>query len=239
MRLRSGVVVLGMLLGATGFSANAATFDVPKNFEIMFIDLDKKGAFENDFHAKLDAGEHQIVVRFNQRIGNASDGQQFESEPQIIELELAQNSQIVLEAPYFFQENDAARYAKSPEFTLVDKANDGELEYEVRALPHKAGFQNMRDYEEEVREFTATYKETNPDSPSAADANAPATEELEMLKFWYNKADAQTRKDIRFWLIDDAHEVKDTNTPFDMTQFWFQKASKKDQKAFQVWLLNE
>lgn len=237
MNLRSGVAVLGILLGTTSVSTVAATFEVPRNFEIMYVDLQDPGRFGGDFKTDVVPGEHQFVVRFNQRVGGGSNAEQFQSEPYIIDVNLARDAEVVLKAPYFFRKNDAAAFAKKPEFTLVN--HGAELDYEVRELPREPGMQILRDYKREVRDFTATYKKPAVDSPVPASANAAATEELEMLKFWYNKADAGTRKDIRIWMVDQSHQPQALTTAYEMLVFWFQKASAEDQKTFQIWLLNE
>lgn len=237
MNLRSGVAVMGMLLGATSLSTFAATFEVPRNFEIMYVDLQDPGRFGGDFKTDVEAGEHQFVVRFNQRVGGGKNAEQFQSEPYVIDVNLAEDAEIVLQAPYFFRKNDAAAFAKKPEFTLVDRG--AEFDYEVRQLPREPGMQILRNYKREVRDFTATYKKPAVDSPKPASSNKAATEELEMLKFWYNKADAATRKDIRIWMVDQSHQPQTSTTAYEMLGFWFQKASAEDQKAFQIWLLNE
>ncbi|SBT18474.1 hypothetical protein MGA5115_02605 [Marinomonas gallaica] len=238
MRLKSGVMVLGMLLGAGSMPALAATFEVPQNFEIMYVDLEST-SFGNDFETDVEPGERQFVVRFNQRIGGGSNAEFFESEPYIIDVKVKEDSDIVLQAPYFFNKSDAERFAKAPEFSLVDEGRMDKLDYQIRMLPKKSGFQPSRDYKSEIREFTATYKQPVVDKPKAAAKQVAVTEELEMLKFWYNKADVATRKDIRIWMIDPSHKAAQSNNAYDMMVFWFKKASKEDQKAFQVWLLNE
>ncbi|SBS33641.1 hypothetical protein MAQ5080_02634 [Marinomonas aquimarina] len=238
MSLRSSVV-MGMLLATSSLPAFAASFEVPRNFEIMYLNLEDPGRFGGDFETEVAAGEHQFVVRFNQRVGGGSNAEQFQSEPFIIDIKLAEDAEIVLQAPYFFRKNDAAKFAKQPEFSLLNKTTDAKPDYEVRMLPKQSGVQIMRDYKREVKDFTATYKQPVVDSPVPAAASATATEELEMLKFWYNKADASTRKDIRIWMVDSSHQAKAPSTAYDMLGFWFNKASKEDQKAFQIWLLNE
>lgn len=239
MRLRSGVSVFGALLvGMGSLPVMAATFEVPHNFEIMYVDLESTGMFGNDFKAEVDQGEHQFVIRFNQRIGGGSDAEWFKSEPIIIDVKMTDQSQAVLKAPYFFQKSKAERYAEKPDVSLVDEGAEGSLDYQVRMLPKHSGFQVLRNYEEEVRRFTASYKGSN-DAPTPAIESTPETEELEMLKFWYNKADATTRKDIRIWMIDSEHQASEKSTAFDMLTFWLNKASAEDKKAFQIWLLSE
>lgn len=239
MGVRSGMVMASVLLGASVLPAYAATFEVPRNFEIMFVDLESPGKFGNDFKADVEPGDHQFVVRFHQRVGGGDNGEQFESEPYIIDVNVAKDAHIELNAPYFFRKSDAAEFEDNVEFTLVNNNSDATLDYEVRQLPHQSGVQQMRDYEEEVRRFTATYKMPTVDTPTQAAQTETDTEALEMLKFWYNRAAASTRKDMRIWLVDDSHKPENKNTSYEMLQFWFNKASAADQKAFQVWLLNE
>ena len=69
MGVRSGVVIMGVFVGATSFSATAATFEVPRNFESMYVDLENSGNLGGDFKTEINAGAHQLVVRYNDRIG--------------------------------------------------------------------------------------------------------------------------------------------------------------------------
>ena len=87
-------------------------------------------------------------------------------------------------------------------------------------MPKKEGLQIGRDYQQELTEQGKAFLQTTAPATAAASASAaavatataaatnPATgqidkraQNLEMLKYWYLQADAQTRKDFQHWII--------------------------------------
>ncbi len=199
MGVRSGVVLMGVLLGITSVSTTAATFEVPRNFEIMYVDLESTSKLGGDFKAELEPGKRQLVVRYNDRIGGGADADRFQSEPIILDITVAQDDEILLEAPHLFRKNDAAKFAESPEFTLIHKDSGEALNYDMHMLPTQPGVQMFRDYKDEIRAFTQTYQAPSV-TAKAADKEQAKTEALDMLKLWYNRASAEDQKAFQEWM---------------------------------------
>ncbi|CAG9296641.1 YccT family protein [Celerinatantimonas diazotrophica] len=230
------ILFSSIILGSVAIPAVAATFEVPTSFQIMYVDLQPANNFGGDFKVNVKAGHHQFVVRYNQTIRHGKDSNNFQSQPIIIETKVSKDAVLTLKAPHFYFQRKAKKFADKPDFTIVT-ADGKKANYHQQMLPLKPGFQPTRNYVQEIRRFEG-------DTTDGYDAPAPAPKEIAdsneftMMKFWYNKSDVQTRKDIRIWMIDHSHKPAEAkNEPFNMLKFWYNKASKAQRKAFQVWLL--
>ncbi|CAG9001210.1 MAG: hypothetical protein CENE_03228 [Candidatus Celerinatantimonas neptuna] len=235
MRLtKKAMLISSALIGITAIPAVAATFEVPTSFEIMYVDLHKP-SFGDSFKATVDGGHHQFVVRYNQNIGRHGEVDMYRSQPIIIDMKVAKDAKLQLKGRHFYEERHASKYANHPTFTIVNSKGE-KVDYQAQMLPLKQGFQPTRSYINEIKRFmgeaTDGYK-----APAPAPKEIAKTNEYQMMKFWYNKADKPTRKAIRIWLVDHSTHPKAENTPFKMLKFWFNKANKAQRKSFQVWLL--
>lgn len=238
----SSILASSILLGAISSHVIAAEFKVPISYEIMYVDLKNSNKFGNDFDVNVKEGVHQIVIRYNQRMGHSSDIQRFKSEPIILDMNLAKDAKLELKAPFINSKERASDYAEKPTFTIVDANTGKKVDYKERMLPAKSGFQLTRDYLAEIKEFTGVTQSGRSNdvgtfAPVPPPKDVAATNEFQMMQFWYNKSDEATRKDFRIWMVDNSHQPKAKNTAFEMLTFWFNKANDKERKAFQVWLL--
>ncbi|WP_421849539.1 DUF2057 family protein [Marinomonas sp.] len=241
MRIKNSVVVFGALLTALATApAMAATFEVPRSFEIMYVDLESASQFGNDFKVDIDEGQHQIVVRFNKLLRSGGDTENFQSEPIVLDLQFEKNAYLTLKAPYISTKKQAESNAKDPQFTIYDDVNGQDVDYKKQNLATKSGLQNTRDYVTEIERLTAKNTLSNVSSGSSpVPAPILMTEDvaLEMMQFWYNRSDEATRKDARIWIADDMYKPTVANIQLEMFQFWFKKADKEAKKSFQAWLV--
>jgi uncharacterized protein len=241
MRVKNCTVVFGTLLfGLIASPVMAATFEVPRSFEIMYVDLESAGRFGNDFKVDLVEGQHQIVVRFNKLLRSGGDTQVFQSEPIVLDLQFEKDTYFTLKAPYISTRKQAEANAKSPQFTIHDELSGKEIDYQHQILATKSGFQNTRDYVAEIERLTAknaSYNITSSTGPVSAPATMSEDVALDRMKFWYNQSNEATRKDMRIWIADNSYKPTTSSIQLDMSQFWFKKANQEDQKAFQKWLI--
>ncbi|NLQ18254.1 DUF2057 domain-containing protein [Marinomonas sp. M1K-6] len=242
MWVKSRVLVFAsVLLGFITSPVMAATFEVSRTFEIMYIDLESAGRFGNDFKVDLDEGQHQIVVRFNKLLRSGGDTQVFQSEPIVLDLYFEKDTYLTLKAPYISTQKQAQDNVKDPQFTIHDDVTGKEIDYQQQILSTKSGFQNTRDYVAEIERLTA---KNTPDTAHSNSAPAPApitmseNVALDMMQFWYNRSDEATRKEMRIWIADPLYKPTVANIQLEMSQFWFNKADQEAQKAFQKWLIN-
>lgn len=245
MRFNKSVLLASsLLLGAVTTHAMAATFKVPTSYQIMYVDLKDGGKFGGDFEVDVPAGQHQLVVRYYQTLHTGGDINIVKSEPIIIDLDVAKDANLELKAPYIRQKDKAEAYSEKPTFKIVNAGNGKDVDFKVSMLPTQSGFQPLRNYREEIKEFTGVGVATQAASsnqsysaPAPAPKSVTEANEYQMLQFWFNKADEQTRKDFRIWMVDNTHQPKGKNTQFEMLQFWYNKATAPERKAFQVWLV--
>ncbi|WP_417528235.1 DUF2057 family protein [Marinomonas shanghaiensis] len=243
MCLKNRVLVfVAVLCGSIASPLMAATFEVPRSYEIMYVDLESAGRFGNDFKVDLDEGQHQIVVRFNKLFRSGGDTQVFQSEPIVLDLLFEKDTYLTLKAPYISTHRQAEDNAKNPQFTIHDEVSGKEVNYQQQALATKSGFQNTRDYVAEIERLTdktMSGSTTSSSGPVTAPEVMSDKVTLNMMKFWYNQSDEATRKDLRVWIADDLYKPTVSSTQLEMSQFWFKKADQSDRNAFQTWLTEE
>lgn len=238
MKVKNRLMAFGALwCGLAALPAAAATFEVPRTFEIMYVDLEGARQFGNDFKVDIDEGQHQIVVRFNNLFRSGGDTQVFQSEPVVLDLQFEKDTHFTLKAPYISTQKQAEANAKDPQFTIVDEKSGKEINYQQQVLTTKSGFQNTRDYVTEIERLTAKNAPAPSDGPAAAPIVLTEDVALEMMQFWYNRSDEATRKEIRIWIADDMYKPTVSNIQLEMSQFWFNKADREAKKAFQAWLV--
>ena len=95
---------------------------------------------------------------------------------------------------------------------MIDKKQGTAAKADYFVLPKKEGLQIGRDYQQELTDLGKAFQQTSMPTTAATAAvvaesktgSAPVAKNvqtLEMLKYWYNQADIQTRKDFQHWVI--------------------------------------
>ncbi|MGR0280017.1 YccT family protein [Marinomonas dokdonensis] len=230
------LALFGGLVSLAASPLLAATFEVPRAFEIMYVDQQAANKFGNDFKVEVAAGQHQLVVRFNKLLRQGGDTQLYRSEPFVLDVSFVQDTNILLQAPYVSSQKQAQEYAERPQFDLIDRDSEQSVNFQKIQLKTRSGFQNTRDYLAEVALLT----EKSAASPSPV---APVLDgrlediALEMLKFWYNKASLVTREEVQSWRSNSERKVEVSDVAAEMLNFWSQKANVAQQDAFLAWTL--
>ncbi|WP_353667559.1 DUF2057 domain-containing protein [Marinomonas sp. THO17] len=237
MLKRQNFILTAFLLSlGTAHSAFAETFEVPRSFEIMYLDQQVASKFGNDFKIDVDPGQHQIVFRFNKIIRSGGDSEVYQSEPIVLDLNVPSGAYLQLQAPYISSHRQAQDYAKQPNFSIRDEASGRDVSYQQRMLAKQSGLQNLRDYLGEVKALDEV-KSLSQDAPLDPPVKMNSAPALSMLKFWYNQADIDTRKAMRVWIADAQQQAKQDSIQLEMLQFWFNKADDKAKTSFQMWLI--
>ncbi|WP_137170267.1 DUF2057 domain-containing protein [Marinomonas sp. FW-1] len=243
MKVKRGFSAVAILVSCfTVLPAMAATFEVPRSFEIMYVDLESSRQFGNDFKVDVEEGPHQIVVRFNKLLRSGGDTQTFQSEPIVLNLQFEKDTYLSLKAPYVSTVRQAEDNVKDPQFSIIDEVSGKEVDYKQQMLTTKSGLQNTRDFVAEVERLTAKNSmnaNVSSSGPDVAPTKMSDDVELQMMQFWYNQSDKVTRKHIRVWIADDLYKPEVSSIQFEMATFWFKRADKESQQAFQQWLIKE
>ena len=109
----------------------------------------------------------------------------------------------------------ARDFLKKQKLHLVDKNTKAMKKADIFELPKKEGLQIGRDYQEELLALGKAFQQpiinedgsisVNGTTQKANDSTAVVgnknLQSLEMLKYWYNRADPQARKAFQHWII--------------------------------------
>ncbi|MEH6825792.1 MAG: DUF2057 domain-containing protein [Motiliproteus sp.] len=160
----------------------------------------------------LDNGVNQLLLRYGTEIQVAGNEREYaRSEIFVVRFE-ASDSRIVLQAPSLRSQRDLKRFNRAPEWRLTTRAG-AVVPVQIAPLK-KEGFQLNRDYLAELAEFNrgasvaaytpqaqARAAEALDAAPQAINADRSESERaLEMLTYWYQKADPDTRRKFQGWL---------------------------------------
>ncbi|MDI3326887.1 DUF2057 domain-containing protein [Pontibacterium granulatum] len=180
-----------------------------------------KSVFSGADMVKLNDGINQLLVQYTAEIKTSADEYELESTDPFVLLLDAANEQLVLKAPAIKSEKDIAQFNKQGSWRLINR--DGTLVALKSAVLKKEGFQLARNYEYELSEFNMSGAEAAlPYKQAVSDMAAPASVPVihqadlnkisnsnqasevnmaeQMLRYWYNQSDAETRKRFKKWI---------------------------------------
>lgn len=189
------------------------TVTIPRPYATYLVD--GKSYKENDADIKLSAGEHQLVIRFE---GNYSSHRSIElvsGEPLVINFKTDGQEHLTFDLPLLKEVPQAKAFLKTQKLQLVDRNSKAVKSADIFELPKKEGLQIGRDYQEELLALGKAFQQPviNEDGSISANDTAAQTansavvtgnknlQSLEMLKYWYNRADPQARKAFQHWII--------------------------------------
>ncbi|WP_220718195.1 YccT family protein [Agarivorans litoreus] len=243
------------------FNAFAASFSTPSHFEIMYVDKQSSGVFSlSKTDTKLDAGPHQVVVRYADNVGSNSNSEIIKSTPIVINLNVKDGQEIVLQAQQPRNISKAKKFAEKPKFSLSDKKG-GSVDSSYYLLPLKPGMQFSRDYLEEIAAIEAKQGSNTPAVAAAtstavvAKAQTPAATTSTNGSSNTNAAIATTAVATTAVVASNNNPVATSaevalpasnvavpasdNTELQMLQFWYQRADAATRKQFQIWVIQQ
>ncbi|MBA5761386.1 DUF2057 family protein [Vibrio sp. 404] len=185
--------------------------EIPDNVQLLAVNAEKPalegGLFSSDKTLTLEDGENQIVVRYLPYFSKGSDRVIVESQAVIAKF-TAENQDLTFELPEFRNERDAEKHIGDWQVKLVNQQGQS-IEIAQDAL-HRDGLQLGRNYIIESEEYnrtngvaaltsttvaTATMQMTA--TSAVTDAKVDSSTAEEMLHFWYQKADQETRNKFK------------------------------------------
>lgn len=196
-------------------TASAATLEIPQPYTLQLLDGQSANTsmLTSDRKLNLSAGEHQVVVQFEGTFRDQSDNRLIRVEPVVINLNLKDTDALALRFTYPRNFDAAERYLATQPLTIVEQPAGTPAKVDFFVLPKKEGLQIGRDYQQELTAMGKAFRQTSMPIATAETAAAAVQEKvgsgpvdknvqtLEMLKYWYNQADVQTRKDFQHWII--------------------------------------
>ncbi len=209
-------ILCAFIMPVTAF---AATFEIARPYTLLL--LDGQPAKSNMVNSKqqitLPAGQHQLVLQFEGSFRDQSESRLIRGEPVVFNLDMQADDSIAIELTYPRNYREAERFLEQQKLQVIDKKHGTPAKVDYFVLPKKEGLQIGRDYQKELTDLGKAFQQTSMPTMEAAaavttaavgiDSKAGSTpvaknvQTLEMLKYWYNQADIQTRKDFQHWVI--------------------------------------
>ncbi|OLQ95551.1 hypothetical protein BIY21_06160 [Vibrio ponticus] len=204
--MKTVATLLSGLFLAAGAHAEV-TINIPDNVQVLAVNAEKPdlegGLFSSTKSITLANGENQVVFRYTPYFSQGNDRVIVESTPVITKF-TANNQQLSLDLPEYRNEREAEKQIKAWQVTLIDQQNQPiALTQDVL---HKDGMQIGRDFVQESKEYNRTNGVAALNSGSAVAVTLPANVKVdantaeEMLHFWYQKADAETKAKFKQYI---------------------------------------
>ncbi|WP_154116639.1 DUF2057 family protein [Vibrio cincinnatiensis] len=191
--------IMGIMLSASAMAK--VTIEIPDTIELLVVNGEKPQTSGRIFSANktvdLEDGEQQIVFRYQPYFTQGSDRVRVESDV-IVATFQAQDQVLTFDMPQYRNALEAEKNIKMMEWSLQDKNNTTITMRQDRLI--KPGMQIGRDYPQEIFKYNleggpAAISTTLGSSVSTMTVSGHTTDTTaeEMLHFWYNKADADTK----------------------------------------------
>lgn len=186
------------------FAASASakvTIDIPDTIDLLVVNGSSPklsgGFFDATKKLEIDDGEQQIVFRYSPYFSQGSDRIIIDSDVIIATFDAA-NQDFTFDMPKYRDAPQATKAIKKMEWQLVDQQGKAIEMRQDRLI--KEGMQLGRNFEFETAEYNrkggiaalTSSIATQPLTQQEA-SNAAASAAEEMLHFWYNKADEETK----------------------------------------------
>ncbi|MGR5092034.1 DUF2057 family protein [Vibrio maritimus] len=215
----SNLIAAALLVGCSTVAMAEVTIALPENVDLLSVNAadpqtDSKGFFSSAETATLPDGVNQIVFKYEPYFDINRDERKVISSKAIIAKFDATDAKLTLNVPTYRDARQAEKNIDNLEWSLTDE-NGKEIDV-IEDQLIKDGMQIGRDYNREAEDYnrkggvaaiaaagtvavaaapaavatTAAQPTTLPaEAPVAASDNTAE----EMLIFWYNKADAETK----------------------------------------------
>ena len=210
-KLSQAVGVLTLFICTAALADTTVT--VPRPYATYLVD--GKSYKANDADITLSAGDHQLVIRFEGNYSKRENIDMVTGEPLVVNFTSNGKEELTFDLPIIRESYMAKDFLKKQKIHLIDKNTKTIKKADIFELPKKEGLQIGRDYQEELLALGKAFQQPviNDDgSISVNGTNQPVNmkdavssgknlQSLEMLKYWYNRADPQTRKAFQHWVI--------------------------------------
>lgn len=210
-KLSQAVGVLTLFICTAALADTTVT--VPRPYATYLVD--GKSYKANDADIKLSAGDHQLVIRFEGNYSKRENIDMVTGEPLVINFTSNGKEELTFDLPIIRESYMAKDFLKKQKIHLIDKNTKTIKKANIFELPKKEGLQIGRDYQEELLALGKAFQQpvinddgsisvngtSQPVNMKEAVSGDKNLQSLEMLKYWYNRADPQARKAFQHWLI--------------------------------------
>lgn len=208
---------LGKLIAITALIVSGSVFAdtsvvIPRPYVTYLVD---GKSHKNNGTIELASGAHQLVIRFEGNYSNRNSTNLVSAEPLVVNFETNGKEQLTFDLPKIRDAVQANQFVKKQNLHLIHQETKAVKDADIFVLPKKEGLQIGRDYQEELLALGKAFQQPiiNEDGTISAANGTQLTNKagvatdnkqlqtLEMLKYWYNRADPQSRKAFQHWII--------------------------------------
>jgi uncharacterized protein len=202
-----------------------STLEIPEKINTMVLNGKKVKRLDT---LPLTCGINQIVVQFQGEVGSSFDHDAEMGYSEVFVIKFEANTQpLKMVIPKIKRARDLDKFNKTANIKILNAAGQT-IPTEI-AILKKDGVQLLRDFEKEIKAFNETVSpaavnlnppvnkkraktpstSSNPvtalkPAPNNQVASTPETNNSNMaesmLKYWYNQADEETRKQFKHWI---------------------------------------
>jgi len=224
MFIRRTIFSMAFLLSMSGLVQADVKLDVAEGIEVLAVNGElstENAAFNSGEPLMLDNGANQLLVQYGTEIQIAGDDPEYSVTDVFVLLFDLTDTGATLKAPKIKRLRDLDKFNRAPIWQITQESG-GAVSLQVAKLK-KEGFQLNRDYQAELAEFNRGLSPAVlPPLAAAADikqqavaavtskskqarslnqvSNGEAEMALDMLKYWYQKADQKTRASFQQWI---------------------------------------
>lgn len=198
-----------MLAGMSSATVAQVTLDIPDTVEVLVANGSapklQGGLFDAQKTLTLPDGENQILFRYKPYFQQGNERIIVESQP-IVATFQATNRELSLDLPKYRNQQEAKQKLHSVKWRMLD-SNQQPIELKYDQLV-KEGMQIGRNYPQELADYNRTtgaaalaHTRIAAEQTSHNNQQDASTAE-EMLHFWYNKADPETKARFKQYLLE-------------------------------------
>ncbi|RCU49399.1 DUF2057 domain-containing protein [Corallincola holothuriorum] len=251
-------IVIGGVLVSAAVPAAADSFRADIAFKVLYVDDKEIGSFQSQGKPfPLNAGDHQVLLRYSKDFGRPTSPDVISSEPIVILFSSQPGQTISIQAALPSNKREARKYVNQPSFELIDE-NGVQLPIQWFMLPPQDGFQLNRDLPAEAEAYKKQHQislATTSNEPALAQ---PAAEKLQPAKIQTPPTPsapvASTGLDNSLSTVTTGTESVSVMPPPDQTtppaprvnsdklealQQLYSQADEETRKRFQIWIINQ
>ena len=201
-----------LFLVISGYAGAAVSLRMAEGIELLAINGElppSAAAGANAASVTVNNGVNQLLVQYGTEMAVAGGEQAYVRTDTFVLLFDASDSHVALQAPRIKRQRDLKQFNRAPLWQLLNAAGEA-LPLQVAPLK-KEGFQLNRDYPAELAEFNrgrstavlpplAVAADSSPPRSIDGHAGSEAGLALTMLKYWYQKADRNSRRQFQHWI---------------------------------------
>jgi uncharacterized protein YccT (UPF0319 family) len=172
---------------------------IPRAFNLLNVDGDSytQPLVGNGTLVKLLPGSHKIVIKYvDFWAADPDTDEKITSQPMLLAFDANAGETYKVPAPELKDIKSARQYAENPKVDILNSRNQSvatDIKYQLKDKGLIAAFVDS----------------LSPDKPAASPTPSSSSEDgkqtgpaLEMLKYWWQKADAQQQEDFMKWVVE-------------------------------------